>query len=99
MADSSARFTQGQPHDRIAGMDQSEQNAPLKDLDMDITFPQKMLSAISGSVLTSLVVTPLDVVSSYPLRKLVISRMHFKIVHSPRSASMHLNGEPPQQPA
>ncbi|KAF2717246.1 mitochondrial carrier [Polychaeton citri CBS 116435] len=69
--------TQGQRHDRLEGDMMSEPArggaddarttsqpaaAEQNPMDMDISIAQKMLSAVSGSVLTSLLVTPLDVV-------------------------------------
>nr|OQO31963.1 hypothetical protein B0A51_00304 [Rachicladosporium sp. CCFEE 5018] len=62
-------FTQGQKHDRIDGpagnsaldMPSSPRISPPK-TEADTSLSQKMLSAVSGSVLTSLLVTPLDVV-------------------------------------
>ncbi|KAL9055377.1 MAG: hypothetical protein Q9162_003574 [Coniocarpon cinnabarinum] len=61
MAETPARYTQGQPHDRIGTLGPAAKEKPSS-MENDVTFVQKMLSAISGSVLTSLVVTPLDVV-------------------------------------
>lgn len=66
----SALHTQGQPHDRInydggvrpegqrpvAGSNPTDTNAA------DISITAKMLSAVSGSIVTSLLITPLDVV-------------------------------------
>ncbi|RFU33762.1 hypothetical protein B7463_g2565, partial [Scytalidium lignicola] len=63
--------TRGQGHDRIHGDDPLpglEETIAVTgdninmDIDVDITAGQKMLSAMSGSLLTSLLVTPLDVV-------------------------------------
>ncbi|KAG6091162.1 hypothetical protein E4U30_007441 [Claviceps sp. LM220 group G6] len=59
----------GQNHDRLAGVDEVIDEAimsapgptPAAAIP-DITVPQKMMSAMSGSLFTSLLVTPLDVV-------------------------------------
>lgn len=53
-----AAHSSGQDHDRIP-------NTPIslpRPVDSDISIASKMLSAVTGSVLTSLLVTPLDVV-------------------------------------
>ena len=52
-----ATSIQGQNHDRIEHIDQivSDEHNAVSSIDADITFPQKMLSAISGSILTSLI--------------------------------------------
>lgn len=65
-------YDRAQNHDRIHGDDlipgesdtiaMSGHNSLDNEMDVDITAGQKMLSAISGSLLTSLLVTPLDVV-------------------------------------
>ncbi|KAH6991113.1 mitochondrial carrier domain-containing protein [Ilyonectria sp. MPI-CAGE-AT-0026] len=47
---------------RPGGGGNSKVPAPANDDIVDITAPQKMISAMSGSLLTSLLVTPLDVV-------------------------------------
>ncbi|KAI1871962.1 uncharacterized protein JN550_004165 [Neoarthrinium moseri] len=59
----------GQDHDRLAATEDAFANMTMLsskddggDGIMDITAGQKMLSAISGSLLTSVLVTPLDVV-------------------------------------
>ncbi|KAI1082052.1 mitochondrial carrier [Whalleya microplaca] len=57
----------GHNHDRLDGEDAFAGQTPVSLQDdgadgMDISAGQKMLSAISGSLLTSLLVTPLDVV-------------------------------------
>merc|ERR1712000_762484 len=64
-----AEQTQGQRHDRIAAPpgngDLDSPSMPKlspKPVDGDVSIMQKMLSAVSGSILTSLLVTPLDVV-------------------------------------
>ncbi|KAK4960218.1 Carrier protein, mitochondrial [Elasticomyces elasticus] len=61
-----AAHTQGQPHDRIAmSSGNGELDTPRRTpqaVEPNVSLPQKMLSAVSGSVLTSLLVTPLDVV-------------------------------------
>ncbi|PNS21395.1 hypothetical protein CAC42_1174 [Sphaceloma murrayae] len=61
-SDSSANQTsthssEGQRHDRIPPRHDAEPSDPV-----DTSLSQKMLSAVSGSLLTSLLVTPLDVV-------------------------------------
>lgn len=65
-ARAAASATTGQPHDRIpprpdanhpSAMPAEEKEAPE-----DISLTQRMLSAVTGSILTSLLVTPLDVV-------------------------------------
>ena len=48
------------PSNRDSTVTMSQSKGPPAD--MDISAPQKMLSAVSGSLLTSLLVTPLDVV-------------------------------------
>ncbi|CAK1365445.1 Solute carrier family 25 member 39 [Cercospora beticola] len=57
--------TQGQRHDRI-GDDATPQRTPpspaLRTADPESSLSQKLMSAVVGSVMTSLVVTPLDVV-------------------------------------
>lgn len=55
----------GQQHDRIEDhhdRDEFFMPDPEENQDVSISIAQKMLSAVSGSVLTSLLVTPLDVV-------------------------------------
>lgn len=60
---------EGQRHDRVPGNDSFLGTQPpvamsgdIEDGGVDITAGQKMISAMSGSLLTSLLVTPLDVV-------------------------------------
>ncbi|KAG8630843.1 hypothetical protein KVT40_002462 [Elsinoe batatas] len=55
--DNLPHMPEGQRHDRIPSSLESTSSQPI-----DTSLSQKMLSAVSGSVLTSLLVTPLDVV-------------------------------------
>ncbi|KAF4556311.1 putative mitochondrial carrier protein 28 [Elsinoe fawcettii] len=56
--DNLTHLPDGQRHDRVSSTPQS----PSSDTPVDTSLSQKMLSAVSGSILTSLLVTPLDVV-------------------------------------
>jgi solute carrier family 25 protein 39/40 len=57
------QHSSGQDHDRIDhNRDEFFMPDPEEDQDVSISIAQKMLSAVSGSLLTSLLVTPLDVV-------------------------------------
>ncbi|OJD35993.1 solute carrier family 25 member 40 [Diplodia corticola] len=68
-ADAAATSARGQPHDRLSSNSDSRTlhtmaKPPSSQADPpdDISVSQKMLSAVTGSILTSLLVTPLDVV-------------------------------------
>nr|POE48783.1 mitochondrial carrier protein mtm1 [Quercus suber] len=65
----SAQYSQGQRHDRIERDGQTASGPPKSTIgdqvrsgEEDISIGQKMLSAVAGSFITSLLVTPLDVV-------------------------------------
>ncbi|KAI9889721.1 MAG: hypothetical protein M1814_005020 [Vezdaea aestivalis] len=63
--DGQQREVQGQPHDRIPIGDGRSSGGSVRNNnggDVDITIPQRMISASTGSLMTSLLVTPLDVV-------------------------------------
>ncbi|KAK4556495.1 Carrier protein, mitochondrial [Recurvomyces mirabilis] len=83
MAAAATAHTQGQPHDRIeTPPGNGRPDAPSapkmssQSVDIGASITQKMLSAVTGSVLTSLLVTPLDVV-----------RVRLQTQHSPSSFS------------
>ncbi|KAF4308610.1 putative mitochondrial carrier protein [Botryosphaeria dothidea] len=68
-ADAAVTAATGQPHDRLPPNHDSttltNMSSPLSDKDdppEDVSITQKMLSAVTGSILTSLLATPLDVV-------------------------------------
>ncbi|WPG97960.1 Hypothetical protein R9X50_00074300 [Acrodontium crateriforme] len=60
----SGTHTQGQPHDRLdGGRGATPMSSAVKTAGGgDISIASRMLSAVSGSIMTSLLVTPLDVV-------------------------------------
>ncbi|KAJ9620945.1 Carrier protein, mitochondrial [Taxawa tesnikishii (nom. ined.)] len=56
---------EGQRHDRIVMDDNTTRTAPANSMaapEMETSISQKMLAAVTGSILTSLLITPLDVV-------------------------------------
>ncbi|MCJ1360664.1 MAG: hypothetical protein MMC33_010673 [Icmadophila ericetorum] len=95
-------FAQGQRHNRISGAISDKPTAVMAEVeeqrpDIDISAGQKMLSAVSGSLLTSLLVTPLDVVrvrlQSQPTPSSSVARNISSLPLSPPSSLSPLTKE------
>lgn len=52
--DAAGRGRDGQPHDRIDAAVYSTKDVQKEEMEPDVPIGQKMLSAVSGSILTSL---------------------------------------------
>ncbi|TVY68900.1 Solute carrier family 25 member [Lachnellula suecica] len=90
------RSLEGHGHDRIHGDDiipgvasTIAMSGDNEDIEVDITAGQKMISAMSGSLLTSLLVTPLDVVrvrlQSQPTQQSPLTTIQNLASNSPQS--------------